>query len=561
MLLRLKWRVKCAHARSTRQEWGDQVIRTVVERFVEHSPMAIMARLVMQCALHDEWVDVAAEMEGEPDGEQLREALFSLAVDAIATIAARSRPSDAQVAGLPAGFGAAVTALHDRMSRLRAGWGRALVQDSVELLLPATAPAPREREWTRAAGGLRLRVLDGGATRAAPARDADDAAHAPADGPRMLPVYDPDLGMIVDLLPAERGRIHARAFVAAVLESVKPGELWIVDAPLDVGALLSGWPRRGSAFVVRDDDGTVGFGAPGDWQDAGMLDGGRVVEQAVRVYGEPGLALRRIEWRRGGADAPLRVLTNAPASQLDAVQVAQLASRRWREALPLPLDAVLGDAAGGNVPARAALLARGIVALAYNVFGVMANVVTHALELDARDAERLPAHIAAGVAAAYAGMMIALPPDWWRRYDQMPATALAQIVRLLAIHVDPRSERRKRRENKLSAKSQALLRAATLERLLHDDGDDAASNVFSLRTIAMATRDFSSNPSKALRHASEALVMVTKYNRPIALLVSIDDWNRLLGEVRETSVSRLSFGHAGATQVVRPVALGEPSLN
>ena len=71
---------------------------------------------------------------------------------------------------------------------------------------------------------------------------------------------------------------------------------------------------------------------------------------------------------------------------------------------------------------------------------------------------------------------------------------------MLAVHVDPRSERR-RRDNRLSAKSQALLRAAARERLMHDDGDDPAANVFSLRTIAMATRDFSSNPSKALRHA------------------------------------------------------------
>ena len=39
--------------------------------------------------------------------------------------------------------------------------------------------------------------------------------------------------------------------------------------------------------------------------------------------------------------------------------------------------------------------------------------------------------------------------------------------------------------------------------------------------------------------------MVTKYNRPIALLVSIDDWNRLLG-VRETSFTRLSFDAAVA---------------
>ena len=94
---------------------------------------------------------------------------------------------------------------------------------------------------------------------------------------------------------------------------------------------------------------------------------------------------------------------------------------------------------------------------------------------------------------------------------------------------------------------------------MHDDGDDPAANVFSLRTIAMATRDFSSNPSKALRHAGEALVMVTKYNRPIALLVSIDDWNRLLGEVRETSFTRLSFDAAVAPQGVRAVGLGELS--
>ena len=122
----------------------------------------------------------------------------------------------------------------------------------------------------------------------------------------------------------------------------------------------------------------------------------------------------------------------------------------------------------------------------------------------------MPSLIADGVTATYAGMMIALPPDWWQRYDQLPATTLGQIVRMLAVHVDPRSERRRRRDNRLSAKSQALLRAATLERLMHDDGDDPAANVFSLRTIAMATRDFSSNPSKALRHAGEALVMVTK---------------------------------------------------
>lgn len=548
-------------------------MRTIVERFVEQSPMTIMTRLVLQCALHDDWIDMAADADEEPDDESIRETLFALAVDAIAAIAAQTQMPHAVPGHASSASGAAVAALHDGMSRWRAGWGRALVRDSVDLLLPVTAARADERG--RTLGGMRLRVLDGTGDGCAPGgagcdcgRACDDPARDAAlglTGARVLPVYDPELAMIVDLLPVERGRLHERAFVGAMLETVRPGELWIVDGRFDIDAIVSGWPRRGGAFVLRDDGGAA-CRPLGGWRDAGPLDGGDVREQAVGIAGdgEAAGALRRIEWRGHGVDghpgATVAVLTNLPADQFDACEVMQLARRRWRDALPFSLEAVLGGASFGSVPARASLLASGIAALAYNAFSVMTRVISGALGLDERDAERVPSHIADGVTATYAGMMIALPPDWWRRYDQLPAATLGQIVRMLAVHVDPRSERRRRRDSRLSAKSQALLRAATLEHLLHDDGGDPAANVFSLRTIAMATRDFSSNPSKALRHAGEALVMVTKYNRPIALLVSIDDWNRLLGEVRETSLSRLSFDCAAA-QGMRPVALSETSLN
>ncbi|MBN3838811.1 type II toxin-antitoxin system Phd/YefM family antitoxin [Burkholderia sp. Ac-20349] len=557
------------------------MMRTIVERFVEQSPMTIMTRLVLQCALHDDWIDTAVDADEEPDDESIRETLFALAVDAVAAIAAQTQTrmqSSQMPHGVPgnalSASGAAVAALHDGMSRWRAGWGRALVRDSVDLLLPVAATRADERG--RTLGGMRLRVLDGTGDSCAPGgagcdcgRACDDPARDAAlglTGARVLPVYDPELAMIVDLLPVERGRVHERAFVGALLETVRPGELWIVDGRFDIDAIVSGWPRRGGAFVLRDDGGATACRPLGDWRAAGPLDGGYVREQAVGIPGEGDAAgtLRRIEWRDRGADgnggAAVAVLTNLPAEQFDAGQVMQLARRRWRDALPFPLEPVLGGALFGSVPARASQLASGIAALAYNAFSVMTRVVSGALGLDERDAERVPSHIAEGVATTYVGMMIALPPDWWRRYDQLPAATLGQIVRMLAVHVDPRSERRRRRDNRLSAKSQALLRAATVEHLLHDDGGDPAANVFSLRTIAMATRDFSSNPSKALRHAGEALVMVTKYNRPIALLVSIDDWNRLLGEVRETSLTRLSFDCA-ATQGMHSVALSESSLN
>jgi hypothetical protein len=49
--------------------------------------------------------------------------------------------------------------------------------------------------------------------------------------------------------------------------------------------------------------------------------------------------------------------------------------------------------------------------------------------------------------------------------------------------------------------------------------------------IEMATREFSKNPSKALREADAQPVLVTKYGHPIACVLSIESWNDLLDKV------------------------------
>ncbi|NYH20415.1 type II toxin-antitoxin system Phd/YefM family antitoxin [Paraburkholderia bryophila] len=536
------------------------MIRTVMERFVEHSPMAVMARLVMQWALHAESLDdPLGKDEPDNDGEPLRELLLSMTVQAMTQIAARQSRSRDAFPDVPEETAAQLTALHDRMSRVRAQWGRSLVRDSAGLLLPVAHRRTEKR--SQSVGDLRVRVLDGvsmsagmrcmpgpaGCVHVIASADAQPGA---VDGPCVLPVYDPELALIVDLLPYERGFVHERAFAAQLVESVRPGELWILDGHFNPAAILSGWPCDGSLFVVQEHGCTPAYRALDEPREAGWLDGAPVCEQPIGMPMECGASpvFRRIEWHRidaeSGTTQRVVILTNVPATTLDAPQIVQLATRAWRDTLPLPLDAVCEGAAFGAIASRATPLASGIVALAFNVFSAMIGVVKNALDLDERDSERLPLHMASGIEAAYGGMMIALPPDNWRRYDRLPDAALRDIARHLAVHVDPRSMRRKRRDHKVSAKSQARLLATTLEHLLREDAELAAAGFSRLRTIAMATRDFSSNPSRALRHASDALVMVTKYNRPVALLVSIDDWNRLIGQVRETNFDRLSIDYA-----------------
>jgi hypothetical protein len=547
------------------------VIRTIMERFVEQSPMAVMARLVMQCGLHAEWLEDSFEPDGKQDSEQTREQLFSMIVEAMAAIAA---PAHQWAGGAAEGFGVPVTMLHDRVSRLREGWSRQIVKDSAALLAPVARPRAEQRQAMVA--GYRLGVLDARRMSAdmkgSPGLQgylenvaALDAVRTATSGRGVLPVYDPDLRMIVDLLPYEHG--HERAFVGALSDALEPGDLWIIDGGFNTSAILSGWPRGGSAFIVQEHDRPSVYRDLGPLHEAGQRDDGPVYEQAVTIVDGCGAAFvfRRIEWHRSDivddANAIVRILTNVPASHLDASQIVQLSCRRWSDALPLSTDAVLDCANVAGVSQRAALLACSIAAVAYNILSMMLDVVGDTHDLDSHDLEGLPFHIAAGVEAAYAGMMIALPSRNWQRYDQLPAAELAEIVRRLAVHIDPRSERRRRQDKMVSAKSQARLLAGTVECLLHGDTELDTMDPFRLRTITMATRDFSSNPSKALRHVGDALVMVTKYNRPIALLVSIDNWNRLLGEVRETSLDRLSLDYAAFAQMIGPAALSEPSFN
>jgi len=545
-----------------------------MERFVEQSPAAVMARLVMQCALHAESVDDAPRGGNDPDGEQTRELLCSQIVAAMDALVQRRRPRAPQWSPSYAlsQLGPAVAKLHDSMSRLRPDWGRALLKDGVGLLLGGGARFGRGGE--QVVGGYRLRVLDGerAAVKCTPGphgRVHEVALDEPAAGSfarlRALPVYAPESGMIVDLVPYERGQIHERAFIGSLLESVGDNELWIVRGRFGADALLGGWPRVGSAFVMQDHGCAPAYQTLDDPREMGELDGGRVYEQRVVLAGSPQTSptFRRIEWRDREhgehAASALAILTNLPNSRLGAHAIVRLLRTQPERIASLSMDAVFDGAALAEVPPRAALLAVAILAIAHNTLIAMVNAVDGELGLGVRDIERLCVQMASGVGETYKGMMIALPPECWRRYDQMIVPEIGEIVRCLAEHVDPRSRRRHKRD-RAASKAQEEGRALTLERLLYGHGETVLTGSFNMRTIAMATRDFSSNPSKALRHASEAFVMVTKYNRPIALLVSIEDWNRLMFEVRESGFSRGGDSYVASAPMV-DLRRGGSSLN
>jgi hypothetical protein len=241
-------------------------------------------------------------------------------------------------------------------------------------------------------------------------------------------VYDPHEEQIVDLLPCEDGHAQERFLMEPILESARSDHLWIADRNFCTRKILCGLHERGSGFIVREHGANPNPDEMEPLRKAGSADSGIVYErsadtgivyeQMVSIKRDEGevLKLRRIEVRlkkpTEDGDTVIRLLSNLPATELPACEVAALYRRRWRiEAMFQRLESVLNSEIASLGHPRAALLAFGVAALAYNVLAVIAAAVNRQHQLDATKLDLSMYFIAMEIKAHYAGMMIAIAPD------------------------------------------------------------------------------------------------------------------------------------------------------
>nr|WP_254616002.1 transposase [Cupriavidus basilensis] len=136
-------------------------------------------------------------------------------------------------------------------------------------------------------------------------------------------------------------------------------------------------------------------------------------------------------------------MTNVPASHLTAQEITQLYRRRWSiENLFQRLESALNSEIRSLSQPRAAPLAFGVAALAYNVLSVIVSAVRIRHELDTGEFELSPYYLASEIRATYAGMMIAVPPEVWQAYDLLTPAQLGRELIKMATHVDPRVMRK-----------------------------------------------------------------------------------------------------------------------
>lgn len=432
------------------------VMDAVVNRFVEQTPITVMARLALQRALDPGWID--ALFERHRGNQYQGELLFSTTVELMSLVAVGMRPSLHAAFQASPGIPVSVQALYDKIRRTDPRLVRELVRGSAERLEPVVqairkAPAPTLK-------GYRVRIIDGNHLPASEKRLKPLRAFRGAALPgQSLVVYDPATEIVTDISPCEDGHANERSFTAPILAHAQAGELWIADRNFSTRENLAGWHARGCGFIVREHGCSPHPRETGPLCRMGRIDTGIVHEQAVTITSETGetIILRRIELHLDAptedGDRVIRLLTNLTKSKFGAGKVARLYRRRWSiETLFQRLESVLHSEMITLGRPRAALLAFGVAIVAWNVLAVLQEAVKARHDLAAQGIELSPYYLAMEIKAQYAGMMTAIVVASWHAYDALTTSQLAGMLLDMAARVDPRRLRKHPRGPKKSRK-------------------------------------------------------------------------------------------------------------
>ncbi len=415
----------------------------VFDRFVEQSAVSVMFRGTLENAVTPKLLDemFASTAKQQRSGELL----FSSVVNLLALVATGSRKSVNEAYNAKKEeFTVSVTSVYNKLNGVETEVSRQMIrQTALRLGDVVRRLAPRREPLLR---GYRTKIVDGNHLAATEHRikELRTIGSGPLPG-KALVVLEPDRMLATDVFPCEDGHAQERRLLPQVLPTVEAYDLWIADRNFCTTGFLFGIASRKAAFLIRQHAQALVYELLGKRRKIGRCPTGMLYEQKMRLTGPEGksLTIRRVTIKlkkptRDGA-TEIHLLTNLPARTANAHAVAELYLHRWTvERAFHELDQALnGEIKTLGYP-RAALLSFCVALLAYNVISVVKSAVAAVHGAEAKREDISGYYLAGELAAAYHGMMIAIPPaEWTRRFGSLSPAQLAKVLKTLAVHVRP----------------------------------------------------------------------------------------------------------------------------
>lgn len=410
------------------------------ERFFDKAPVAVMVRGVLERVLNP---DVLNQIYARAAVTQYtRELMFSSVVGLMHLVVCRIHPSiHAAYQDNQEEIATSLTSVYNKLNGIDTETSRALVKETAaQMGASAHALKGTRKSWL---AGYRVKVLDGNCIEATHHRIAPlRGVGAGALPGKSLVIYEPELEMVTDVFPCEDGHAQERSLLSAVLPTLVLKDLVIMDRNFCVRDFLHGIAARDAYFICRQHQG-LPWQADGEERFVGRSDSGALFEQEILVSDSGGnpRRLRRIrivlkQATRDG-DKELTLLTHLPASAADANHVAWMYRKRWSiETAFQELEAHLHSEINALGYPKAALFGFCIALLAYNVLAVV-KAALRGVHGEEKIADEVSGYYLAGhLARTYDGMMIAIPNDEWRIFQDMSSKGFIEILQQLASNAD-----------------------------------------------------------------------------------------------------------------------------
>jgi IS4 transposase len=412
------------------------LLGSVFDRFVEKSPISVMARGAIEFAFAPTDLDHLFNRHSEQ--QYTRDLLFSSVADLMSLVVCGTHSSiRAAYRASPEHIAVSLTSVYNKLTGIEPSVAAALVRHTTHQLEPVL----RQLGGTLPdlVPGYHTRILDGNHLAATEHRLAETRGESAAPLPgQALVVLDPALMLLVDVFPCEDGHTQERALLGDVLTTVHERDLWMADRNFCVQHFLLGIARQLACFVIREHQG-LSWQAAGKLRSCGRIEGARVREQRIRIVDPTGhvwyfrRVLVQLEKPTRDGDLELALITNLPLEAADARQVGTLYRKRWTiETAFQELTEALTCEINTLCYPKAALFGFCVALAAYNVLGVVRGALraTHGAEKIQTECSSYA--MADEIAGVNQGMMIAIPGEEWAVFRHRTVEELVEVLRMLA---------------------------------------------------------------------------------------------------------------------------------
>lgn len=447
------------------------LFKDLFDRFVDESPICVMARGLMERTFTPQRLDALFEKTAQR--QYTRELLFSTTVDVMSLVVCRVHPSvHAAYQARKEEIGVTVRALYDKLECLELGISETLVRHTAERLEPII----RRMKGTRPplVKGYKAKILDGNHLASTERRPKilREVAAGCLPG-QTLVVLEPETGLASAVICCEDGHTQERKLLDLIWSMVEERDLWIADRNFCTTKFLFGLAARQSCFIIRQHAATLRWTRESKRRRVGRTNTGVLYEQKLWLEDDEGnqVVVRQITLvltkpTRDG-EKTIRLLTNLPA-KVRAAKVAELYRQRWTiEKLFQSMTQLLRCEVNTLAYPKAALFGFCVALAAHNVLATVKAALRGTHQGVNVDEELSEYFVAEELAGTYRGMMIALPEAKWKHLADMSDPVfvawLVKVAKRVRLDRYPKSRRgpkkpRQRRTRYAKAKHVATSR-------------------------------------------------------------------------------------------------------